>query len=188
MNIGFDFFSNKPKMLRIIKPISTQNISNFVLKKNIKFNAINSKQNNNLNKINLKSNLMKTKNKTELNNEYHGQNTNLFKNLYINNPRSNKIKNFKINIPTDINSKFPIINNEFNNSKVSPSKKNFDIMEKMNNKFNNSSTINNNNSEIDNSFISIEKAKSKFRKRNSVNFIPLQFTTFESLKIKIPIN
>ena len=190
INNGFDFFTEKSKRVRTIKPINTKHISNFVFKKNIKFNAIKNKSNHNLNKsniINLKNSLVKSKNKTELNNEYHGQNTNLFKNLYTNNPRSNKIKNFKLKLPDNINSKMPI-NNEFNNISISPSKKNFDIMEKLNNKSNNISTINNITSEIDNSFILIEKAKSRFKKRNSVNFTPIQFTSFQALKIQIPNN
>ena len=189
MNAGFDLFSHKPKMVRAIKPINTKNIYNFVMKTNIKFNAINNKTNYDLNKSDIKKTFNKSQNKTELNEEYHGQNTNLFKNLYVNNPRSNKIKNFKLNIPDNINSKIPVINNEINNSRFSLSKKNFDIIEKINNKTNNNnSTINNFNSDVDNSFVSIEKAKSKIKKRNSINFTPIQFTSFNNFKIKTQIN
>ena len=38
------------------------------------------------------------------------------------------------------------------------------------------------------SFISFIKAKSKYKKRNSINFIPIQFTSFQTLKINIPNN
>jgi hypothetical protein len=55
-----------------------------------------------------------------------------------------------------------------------------------NNNYN--STLDNNFSDEENSFASIEKARSRFKKRNSINFIPIQFTPFQSLKIKLPNN
>ena len=191
MNTGFDLFFYNTKRGRTIKPMNTKYITNFVLKKNIKLNTDNNnKSNDNFNKIHLKNTLIKSKNKTELDNEYHGENSNLIKNLYINNPRGKKIKSFKLNIPKDINSKIPIINNELNTSKTS-SKKNFDIKEKINkisdnNNYN--STLNNNFSDDESSFASIEKARKRYKKRNSINFIPIQFTALKSLQIKIPNN
>ena len=192
MNTGFDLFFYNSKRGRTIKPMNTKYTTNFVLKKNIKLNTdVNNKSNINLNKIHLKNTLIKSKNKTELDNEYHGANSNLIKNLYTNNPRGKKIKSFKLNIPNDINSKITIINKDLNTSKTS-SKKNFDIKEKLNikNSDNNNynSTLDNNFSDDENSFTSIEKTRSRFRKRNSINFIPIQFTPFQSLKIKIPNN
>ena len=192
MNTGYDLFFYNSKRGRMIKPMNTKYTTNFVLKKNIKLNTDgNNKSNINLNKIHLKNTLIKSKNKTELDNEYHGANSNLIKNLYTNNPRGKKIKSFKLNIPNDINSKIPIINKDLNTSKTS-SKKNFDVKENLiiknsdNNNYN--STLDNNFSDEENSFASIEKARSRFKKRNSINFIPIQFTPFQSLKIKIPNN
>ena len=40
----------------------------------------------------------------------------------------------------------------------------------------------------DHSFASFEKARKRYKKRNSINFIPIQFTALKSLQIKIPNN
>ena len=185
MTAGFDFFDNNKK-LRKIKQINTKDITNLDIKKNINLADISNRTSNNLNKLQSKNSFIKTKNKTELNNEYHGENTNLFKNLYVNKPRKNKIKSFKMNIPDNNNNKIPIINN----SHISDSKKNIDILEKINKNPNNNNSNDDNSSddENDDSFISFVKAKSKYKKRNSINFIPIQFTSFQALKINIPNN
>ena len=91
-----------------------------------------------------------------------------------------------MNIPDNNNNKIPIINN----SHISDSKKNIDILEKINKNPNNNNSNDDNSSddENDDSFISFVKAKSKYKKRNSINFIPIQFTSFQALKINIPNN
>ena len=185
MTAGFDFFDNNKK-LRKIKQINTKDITNLDIKKNINVADISNRTSNNLNKLQSKNSFIKTKNKTELNNEYHGENTDLFKNLYVNKQRKNKIKSFKMNIPDNNNNKIPIINN----SHISDSKKNIDILEKINKNPNNNNSNDDNSSddENDDSFISFVKAKSKYKKRNSINFIPIQFTSFQALKINIPNN
>ena len=63
-------------------------------------------------------------------------------------------------------------------------------MEKINKNPNNNNSNDDNSSddENDDSFISFVKAKSKYKKRNSINFIPIQFTPFQALKINIPNN
>ena len=192
MNAGFDFFTSKLNKLKIIKPINTKNIIDFILKKNIKFNDISRKSNKNLNKINLKSSLIKSKNKKELNNEYKTENSSLIKNLYINNPRSNRIKNFKLNFPDDINSKISIINHELNSiiNRISPVKKNVDIIEKINiiKKSNNDFVNNENVHDAENSFSSIKKAKSKYKERHSINYLPDHFSSFKELNVKLSIN
>jgi len=190
MNAGFDFFTSKANKIKTIKVNNTKNMIDFILKKNIKFNEINRKSNKNLNKINIKNTLIKSKNKTELNNEYKSENSSVIKNLYINNPRKNKIKNFKLNIPDDINSKIPIINHELNSNRISPVKKNVDIIEKINlNKKSNNDFVNNENvSDSEDSFSSIKKTKSKYKERHSINYLPNHFTTFQELNDRNSIN
>ena len=80
MNAGFDFY------WATIKQINTKKTT-FVMKKNINHGDISNRTNSNLDKIQSKNFFQKEKNKTELNNEYHDENTDLFKNLYINKPR-----------------------------------------------------------------------------------------------------
>ena len=109
MNMGFDFFNNKNRN-RTLLADNQKNLLDFLFRKDIKFNSINNNSKNNLNKIHLKNNLIITKNKTELENEYNGQNSDLFKKLYVNNPRNSKIKNFKVALPNDIKSNLPLIN------------------------------------------------------------------------------
>ena len=176
MNVGFDFFNIKTNKNRTIKTDGQKNMINFILKKDIKFNSINNQSNNN--KIHLKNDLIKKKNKTELNNEYEGKNSELIKKLYVNEPRSSKVKNFKMNIPDDIKSKFPIINNEFNNKRFSSISKNVDIMEKINNK----SKDNDSSQDSNDSFYSIKRAKHMHRKsmRNS----PSRITILQNLEIQ----
>ena len=187
MNAGFDFFDNK-KNGATIKQINTKKTT-FVIKKNINNGDISNRTSSNLNKIQSKNSFQKTKNKTELNNEYHGENTDLFKNLYVNKPRKNKIKSFKMNIPDNINNKNSNINKELNNNNISSSKKNIDIFAKTNKiSNNNNSTDSDNEMDDDNSFITIEKAKSQYNKRNSINFIPIEFTPFQTMKIDLPNN
>ena len=157
MNMGFDFFNNKNRN-RTLLADNQKNLLDFLFRKDIKFNLINNNSKNNLNKIHLKNNLIITKNKTELENEYNGQNSDLFKKLYVNNPRNSKIKNFKVTLPNDIKSNLPLINNEFNNKRTSASK-NIDIIEKINNKTINDTSDSDSSEDPNDSFYSIKRAK-----------------------------
>ena len=185
MNAGFDFFNANLKKARTIRPINPKKVTNVFFNKNFKFNANNIW---NLNKIHLKNTLIKSKNKTELDNQYNGGNSQLIKNLYINQPRGSQVRNFKSNIPDDIKSKVQSINNEFNSNRISQDKKNFDIYEKINNKANKSSMIDSSDTDSENSFKSIEKVLKKNKRRYSAHFLPPYFTPVGISKINMSFN
>jgi hypothetical protein len=63
-----DFFNANLKKARTIRPINPKKVTNVFFNKNFKFNANNIW---NLNKIHLKNTLIKSKNKTELDNQYN---------------------------------------------------------------------------------------------------------------------
>ena len=111
MTMGFDFFINNNKPKEIKKYIDKQIIS---------INTPYITQNNFVSNLNnYKSSFFPTKNKNELNNnEDKSTNRLWFKNVFINNPRNHKVRNFgiKYEIPTpphinSINGKFPIKKN-----------------------------------------------------------------------------
>ena len=183
MNMGFDFFNNKNRN-RTLLADNQKNLLDFLFRKDIKFNSINNNSKNNLNKIHLKNNLIITKNKTELENEYNGQNSDLFKKLYVNNPRNSKIKNFKVNLPNDIKSNLPLINNEFNNKRTSASK-NIDIIEKINNKTINDSSDSDSSEDPNDSFYSIKRAKNMSKYRNSSHNSPSKLSIINNFEKEI---
>ena len=95
--VGFDFYDN-----------NTKKISNYNSKQIININSPYSTSNESL--INRFKYLSfkkwnKNKNRTQLNNEYKQDEKMLFRNVYLNNPRSHKIKNFDIPTPTHIKSR-----------------------------------------------------------------------------------
>ena len=183
MNMGFDFFNNKNRN-RTLLADNQKNLLDFLFRKDIKFNSINNNSKNNLNKIHLKNNLIITKNKTELENEYNGQNSDLFKKLYVNNPRNSKIKNFKVTLPNDIKSNLPLINNEFNNKRTSASK-NIDIIEKINNKTINDSSDSDSSEDPNDSFYSIKRAKNMSKYRNSSHNSPSKLSIINNFEKEI---
>ena len=182
MNMGFDFFTNKNRN-RTLLADNQKNLLDFLFRKDIKFNSINNNSKNNLNKIHLKNNLIITKNKTELENEYSGQNSDLFKKLYVNNPRNNKIKNFKVTLPNDIKSNLPLINNEFN--KRTSASKNIDIIEKINNKTINDSSDSDSSEDPNDSFYSIKRAKNMSKYRNSLHNSPSKLSIINNFENEI---
>ena len=183
MNMGFDFFNNKNRNRTLLED-NQKNLLDFLFRKDIKFNSINNNSKKNLNKIHLKNNLIITKNKTELENEYNGQNSDLFKKLYVNNPRNSKIKNFKVTLPNDIKSNLPLINNEFNNKRTSASK-NIDIIEKINNKTINDSSDSDSSEDPNDSFYSIKRAKNMSKYRNSSHNSPSKLSIINNFEKEI---
>ena len=125
--VGFDFFDG-----------SAKKISNYNNKKIVNIiNPYNKTNANLVNKIKYlpfkKSLYNKNKNKTELNHELKNEGKMLFKNVYLNNPRNNKAKNFDIPTPTNIKSRIDFFNPDQSDglSKYPNKNKNIDIIDKI---------------------------------------------------------
>ena len=115
--MSFDFYDNN----------NSKKLVNYNDKPIIKINEPNTTNKNLIKKLkyNPYKKTLFNKNKTEVNNNYEKKEDLWFKNVFLNNPRSNKIKNFKTPNSIEIESKLKYINN---NEKPN---NNNDILEKI---------------------------------------------------------
>ena len=115
LTVGFDFFENRNHSRKITNYSNNKQV--------VHIDNINNPYNthrNNINKKNyipFKKTSLNKKNKTQLNTntDLNNQGKMLFSNVYLNNPRSNKAKNFDIPSSTNIKSRIDFFNNKYKN-------------------------------------------------------------------------